>query len=77
MMVSHMALPREGYMEALLHIFGYLKKYHNTEMVYDPSDPVVDKMQFMMWDWVTSEFRHVIGKEIIPPNMPDLPCMPR
>ena len=72
MMALHVALPREGHMEVLLHIFGFLKKYHNTEMVYDPSHPIVDKMQLMMWDWATSEFGHVIKMEITPPNMPEL-----
>ena len=43
MMSSHMALPREGHLEQLFHIFLYLSKYHNTEMVLDPSDPVIDE----------------------------------
>jgi hypothetical protein len=46
MMSSHMALPREGHLYELFQIFGYLKKYHNTEMVFDPSDPVVDQSSF-------------------------------
>ena len=36
MMSSHLALPREGHLEQVLHIFAYLKKYHNTELVYRP-----------------------------------------
>ena len=28
MMSSHLALPREGHLEHVLHIFAYLKKYH-------------------------------------------------
>ena len=46
MMSSHLALPREGHLEQVLHILAYLKKYHNTELVYDPSDPVVDENDF-------------------------------
>ena len=46
MMSSHLALPREGHLEQVLHIFAYLKKYHNTELVYGPSDPVVDENDF-------------------------------
>ena len=46
MMSSHLALPRKGHLEQILHIFAYLKKYHNTELVYDPSDPVVDENDF-------------------------------
>ena len=46
MMSSHLALPREGHLEQVLHISAYLKKYHNTELAYDPSDPVVDGNDF-------------------------------
>ena len=56
MMSSHLALPREGHLEQVLHIFAYLKKYHNTELVYDPSDPVVDENDFKRRDWASSEF---------------------
>ena len=42
MMSSHIALPRKGHLEALFHMFAYLKKHHNSEMVFDPSEPDVD-----------------------------------
>ena len=54
MMSSH--LPREGHLKQVLHIFAYLKKYHNTELVYDPSDPVVDEKYFERRDWASAEF---------------------
>ena len=44
LMSSHLALPSECHLEQVLHIFAYLKKNHKTELHYDPSDPVVDKM---------------------------------
>ena len=69
-MSSHMAMPREGHLAQLFHIFAYLKKYHNTEMVFDPSDPVVDESKFQQQDWTSSEFGHVMGKQDIPINMP-------
>ena len=71
MMSSHLALPREGHSEQVLHIFAYLKKYHNTELVYDPSDPVVDENNFERRDWASSEFGHVEGKEEFPAKMPE------
>ena len=71
MMSSMLALPREGHFEQLFHIFAYLKKYHNTKLVYDPSDPVVDESQFEQQDWTSSEFGHVQGQEELPPNMPE------
>ena len=36
MMSSHLAMPRRGHLDQVLHIFAYLHKYHNTELVYDP-----------------------------------------
>ena len=56
MMSYHMDLPREGRLEQLFHIFSYLSKYHNTEMVLDPSDPVIDESKYQMRDWTSSEF---------------------
>lgn len=70
LMSSHLALPREGHLAQLFHIFSYLKKYHNTELVFDPSDPIVDTNQFELRDWTTSEFGHIDGKELVPSNMP-------
>lgn len=71
MMSSHLVLPREGHLAQVFHIFAYLKKYHNTEMVFDPSDPVIDQDQFEPRDWSSSEFGHVEGKEELPPKMPE------
>ena len=42
MLSSHLAMPREGNFQELLHIFFYLKKHMNSEMVFDPSDPDVN-----------------------------------
>ena len=70
MMSSFMAMPREGQLKQLLHIFAYLKKFHNTELVLDPSDPVIDYGDFDKKDWTSSEFGHVDGEEQVPSNMP-------
>ena len=71
MMSSHLALPREGHLEQVLHIFAYLKKYHNTELVYGPSDPVVDENDFERRTGNHQKFGHVEGKEEFPANMPE------
>ncbi len=70
MMSSHLALPREGHLTQVLQIFSYLRKYHNTEMVFDPSDPVIDDARFERKDWTSSEFGHIDGEEELPPRMP-------
>ena len=71
MLSSHLALPREGHLEQLFHIFAYLKKFHNTEIVYDPSDPCITESNFERKDWTSSEFGHISGEEELPPNMPE------
>ncbi len=70
MLSSHLAMPREGHLYQLFQVFAYLKKYHNTEMVYDPSDPCINESEFELRDWTSSEFGHIEGKEELPPNMP-------
>jgi hypothetical protein len=71
MMSSHLALPREGHLAQLFHMFAHLKKYHNAEMVFDPSDPVINESDFELQDWTSSEFGHVQGREEVPSNMPE------
>ena len=71
MMSSHVAMPREGHLRQVLHIFAYLDKYHNTEIMFDPSPPYIDPNAFSLQDWTSSEFGHVSGKEEDPPNMPE------
>jgi hypothetical protein len=70
MLSSHLALPREGHLEQVFHIFAHLRKYHNAELVFDPSDPCVDESDFELKDWTSSEFGHLQGIEELPPNMP-------
>ena len=71
MMSLHLTLQREGHLDQVLQIFAYLKKYHNAELVYDPSNPVVEMNDFERRDWMASEFGHIEGKEEYPPNMPE------
>ena len=58
-------------MQQLFQIFAYLKKYHNSEMAFDPIDPTVDEASFELRDGMSSEFGHLQGKEELPPNMPE------
>ena len=69
MLSSHLALPRAGHLDQVLHIFAYLKKYHNAEMVFDPTNPTIDEADFERQDWTTSEFGHM-ENELLPTNMP-------
>ena len=68
-MSSHLALPREGHLEQLYHIFAYLKMNHNSEMVFDPSDPDIDPELFKRQDWEATEFGEL--EEELPANCPE------
>ena len=69
MMSSHLVLPREGHLQQVLHIFSHLEKHSNTEMVFDPTDPMIDDEAFKREDWASSEFGATLS-EILPDNMP-------
>ena len=72
MLSSHLALPREGHMQELFHVFAYLKKHLNSEMVFDPSEPDIDMNAFQRQDWSYSIYSSPGDepREAIPPNMP-------
>ena len=72
MMSSHLALPRAGHLEQVLHIFAYLKKHHNAEMVFDPSEVEFDRSDFERKDWSYSIYNSSDTdlKEQLPPGMP-------
>ena len=69
MMSSHLALPREGYLDQVFHIFMYLKKHHNSALVFDPSYPDVNIDTFPKHDW-TKFYGNI--KEAMPPDMPEI-----
>ena len=47
---SHLALPREGHLDAVFHVFAHLKLHHNSRMVFDPSYPQIHG-EFHDHDW--------------------------
>ena len=51
MMSSHLALSWKGHLEAVFHMFSYLKKHHNSEVVFDPSEPEIDMADSPREDW--------------------------
>ena len=59
------AMPREGHIQQVLHIFAYLKIHHNAQIVFDPSHPEIDDGLFEKQDW-SSMYR--TGKEPMPGN---------
>ena len=65
---SQLALPREGRLESVFSIFGYLKGYHNTGMVLYPTYPTPDMSMFQEHGWCCF---YGDVKEEIPPNAPE------
>ena len=41
-----MALPREGHLREVYHMFSFLKSKHNAVMVFDPTVPEIDDSSF-------------------------------
>ena len=65
---SHNAYPREGHLEAALHVMSYLKRHHNTRLCLDPTYPDIQFSNFRHnMDWIP--FYGDVA-EAIPPNMP-------
>ena len=69
MMSSHLALLREGHLSQVFHIFTYLKKHHNSALLFDPSYPDVNIDTFSKHYW--ANFYGDI-KEAMLPFMPDI-----
>ena len=51
MLSSHLALPQSGHLDAVFHILSYLKKKHNSVMVYDTTEVDFDRAAFPKEDW--------------------------
>ena len=51
MVVSFMVQSREGHLDQLYEMFGYLKYKHNAEMFLDLTVPNIDKIQFPKQEW--------------------------
>ena len=68
-LASMMACPREGHLNALFHMFSFLKKRHNGVIVFDPTEPEIDVSKFKREDWSATPYG--ICTEEIPSNAPE------
>jgi hypothetical protein len=64
---SHLALPREGHLEQVYHIFAYLKHGSRRRIYLDPSYPSISESRFQSYDW-TDFYKY--AEEPMPSNMP-------
>ena len=67
MMASQMAMPKEVHLEAILHMFAFLRQNYNLSMAFDQTYPFIDMNDFKECKW-----KYFYGglKEDIPPNIP-------
>mmetsp|Transcript_24915 Transcript_24915/g.59157 ORF Transcript_24915/g.59157 Transcript_24915/m.59157 type:complete len:877 (+) Transcript_24915:2272-4902(+) len=70
MLSSHLALPREGHLEQVLHIFAYLGKHHNAALVFDPTEWTPPDGDFPKQDWNFSIYGCEGLEEVLPDDMP-------
>lgn len=69
MMASCMALPRRGHLEALYHIFAYLRIQHNSMTVFDPTEPDIPEAVFEQQDWSDTVYGEC--SETVPHDAPE------
>ena len=67
-LASQMAMPREGHFVAVLRVFGYLKRHHNSQIAFNPTYPKIDHDSFPQHEWQQSYGK---VKELILPNAPE------
>ena len=53
---SMMALRREGHLDAVFHMFAFLKRKHNGVMVFDPNEPEIDINKFPREEWSATPY---------------------
>ena len=70
---SHLAMPRQGHLEQVMHIFGYLKIHKKMRLMFDTSDPHISSGRFKTYDW---EDFYRDAEEGIPGNMPETRGLP-
>jgi hypothetical protein len=64
---QHLVQPRQGHLEAVYHIYSYLKKHERCTMVFDDAIVEFSEADFPSFEW-TDFYGDV--KESIPPNAP-------
>ena len=64
---SCIVMPLEGYFDHINYIFSYMKKYHNSRLVLDPTHLDIDLSKFEKKNW-----KQLYGDlvELVPPKMP-------
>jgi hypothetical protein len=64
---THLALPRQGHLEQVYHIFGDLKQSPRRRLYLDPDYPMISEERFTKYEW-TDFYKY--AEEAQPLNMP-------
>ena len=64
-MASQRSMPREGHLEAVLHVFSFIRQKYISRMVFDTTYPAINLNDFREYKW--NEFYGEL-KESITPN---------
>ena len=67
LLLSHLALPRSGHLQAVYQIFGYLKHVPKRKLYFDPVSPTISEDRFHKFEW---EDFYKDAKEAIPLDAP-------
>ena len=67
LMSQYLACPRQGHLEQVYHIFGYLRQVGKRSIYLDPQYPNISEERFSSFDW---EDFYKDAAEPISPNMP-------
>ena len=68
---QHLALPRQGHLEMVYHVFAYLNKHENSKIVFDPTTvELANPNVFKKVDW-SDIYDEEDVKEELPPRMPE------
>ena len=68
---QYLSSPRQGHLEAVYHIFAYLKTHKKMKLVFDPKEVTLDETCFAQVS--AGEWREFYGDvaEEVPANMPE------
>jgi hypothetical protein len=70
MLSSYSAMPRVGHLNAVLHVFGYLKKHANSRLIFDPAKPDMSDCDFKEYSPAEWGAEYDGAKELIPVDAP-------
>lgn len=65
MLFCYVVSPCEGHLQQVFHIFAYLKRHKQSQMVFGDTEPVFHESIFKVCNW--SEF-YLDAKELTPPT---------